>query len=226
MSADRSSAARMRARLVDAAIRLLTDEGPNAVQARRVASEVGASTMAVYHYWGGMSELLGAVVDEGFVRLGARISATPISPDPVADLCRIAIAYLGVATANKHLYDLMFGLSAPGGHRPDNGDESVVVASTAASDAYAPAIDAAARAMQAGRLRDADPAAVAAQFWSVLHGYASLASAGQFTQFDDSFAQVMVPLGINLLVGLGDTHERATRSAMQALADLRPAVED
>jgi AcrR family transcriptional regulator len=208
----------MRTRLVDAAIRLLTTEGPGAVQARRIADEVGASTIAVYHYYGGMPELLRAVVEEGFRRLGARIAAVPTSPDPVADLCRIAIAYLDAARENKHLYDLMFGVSTPGDQPPTDGSESVVVASPAASAAYAPAIATAARAMQAGRFREADPVAVAAQFWSVLHGYVSLASAGQLSQFDDSFTQVMVPLGINLLVGLGDAHEHATESAMRALA--------
>ncbi len=212
----------MRSRLVGAAIRLLTTEGLGAVQARRIADEIGASTIAVYHYFGGMPELLRAVVDEGFLRLGARISATPTSPDPVTDLCRIAIAYLDAATENKHLYDLMFGVSASEEQRPTNSSESVVVVSPAASAAYAPAIATAARAMQSGRFREADPAAVAAQFWSVLHGYVSLASAGQLGQFDDSFTQVMVPLGINLLVGLGDTHERATESAMQALAGPPP----
>jgi AcrR family transcriptional regulator len=208
----------MRTRLVDAAIKLLTAEGPGAVQARRIADEIGASTISVYHYFGGMPELLRAVADEGFVRLAARISAAPTSPDPVADLCRIAIAYLDTATENKHLYDLMFGPSTPGEQSPADSSESVVVASPAASAAYAPAIATAARAMQSGRFSEADPAAVAAQFWSVLHGYVSLASAGQLSQFDDSFTQVMVPLGINLLVGLGDTRERATESAMQALA--------
>jgi AcrR family transcriptional regulator len=216
--ADADAATRMRARLVDAAIRVLAEEGPGAVQARRVAQEVGASTIAVYHYFGGMPELLRAVADEGFHRLGTRIAAVPATADPVADLCGIALAYLSAAFDSRHIYDVMFGLSAPGGHRPTDSGSPVVVASAAASAAYQPVTEAAARAMLAGRIRDDDPAAIAAQFWAVLHGYVTLVSTGQLSQFNDSLAQVMVPLGLNLLVGLGDTREQAMTSATHALA--------
>lgn len=224
MPADTAASAQMRARLVEAATRVLTEEGPSAVQARRVAGEVGTSTMAVYHYFGGMPELLRAVADEGFARLGARIAAVPCGPDPVTDLCRIALAYLGGAQESKHLYDLMFGSSAPGGHEPAGSGASVVVTSSAASAAYAPVVDAAGRAMREGRIRGDDPTGVAAQFWCVLHGYVSLVSAGQLSQFGDSFTQVMLPLGINLLLGLGDTRELATASALQAVAELGPGL--
>src|SRR5258705_10048292 len=55
------------AKLVAAAARLLAGEGRGALTARRLGAEVGASSMAVYTYFGGMDELLRAVWRRGFL---------------------------------------------------------------------------------------------------------------------------------------------------------------
>lgn len=220
MSTD--SAARMRARLVDAATRLLLVEGPGAVQARRVAREVDASTMAVYHYFGGMPELLQAVSGEGFRQLGSRLAELPTTADPIADVCRQALVYRGTAHGSRHLYDLMTGPTATG--------VPVVLGDAAARDAYQPLIDGVARAMVAGRIRAGEPAMVAAQFWSMLHGFISLELAGQFGEVGEvgdtgaGLTEVLLPMGVNLLVGLGDTRERATASAATALVEIHPGA--
>ena len=52
-------------RVVQATIRLLAEQGPSAIKARTVASASGLSTMAVYHHFGGIAELMGAVADHG-----------------------------------------------------------------------------------------------------------------------------------------------------------------
>ena len=199
----------MRERLVRAAVRLLGEEGPAALQARRLAREVDASTMAVYHYFGGMPQLLAAVIEDGFRRLDERLGQLAESDDPVADLARLAAIYRSAARENPHLYDLMFGLSAPGGHRPDSRGGSPGVA------AYRHLVTAAGRAIDAGRLRRDDAEHVAAQLWSALHGYISLELAGHFDRLDGP-ARVFRPAGINLLIGLGDDPQRAAASAARA----------
>src|SRR5881409_547217 len=55
-------------RVVQATIRLLAEQGPSAIKARSVASASGLSTMAVYHHFGGIAELIRAVVGHGFTR--------------------------------------------------------------------------------------------------------------------------------------------------------------
>jgi AcrR family transcriptional regulator len=208
--------------LVKTVAALLADEGPAAVQARRVAREIGASTTAVYHYFGGMPELLRAVVEEGFRRLDAELATVPISDDPVADICRLALAYRKTARRNPHLYDLMFGLSAPGGYRPAGMTLADSPANTkAARGAYAHLVNAAERAMRAGRLRAGEPAHAAAQLWSILHGYVTLELSGHFAQVEDSATRILLPMGTNLLVGLGDSREMAERSSAQVLAESR-----
>jgi len=47
-----------RERLVEAGTRLLERDGLEALKARKVAAEIGVSTMAVYTHFGGMNGLL------------------------------------------------------------------------------------------------------------------------------------------------------------------------
>ena len=193
----------VRRELVEAAIRVLGAEGPDAVQARRLTREIGASTMAVYHWFGGMPTLLGAVSDEGFRRLDAALGAVPLTDDPIADIDRLARAYRLVARENPHLYDLMFGLAAPGGHRPDLAHGTREDTRSPAADAYGHLVDAARRAIAAGRLAPGEPTLVAAQLWSQLHGYVALELAGHFAHLTDPVTDVLTPMTANLLTGLG-----------------------
>ena len=71
--------------LLDAAARVLAEEGEAAVTARRLATEVGTSTMAVYTNFGGMDELLLQVWRDGFASFGAARDAPPTTADPIAD---------------------------------------------------------------------------------------------------------------------------------------------
>jgi AcrR family transcriptional regulator len=104
----------MRVRLLEVAARLLAEEGPGALSARRVAAEVGASTMAVYTHFGGMRELVRGVAREGFARLAAHLAQVPRSDDPVADIARQGMAYRATALENPHLYAVMFGSASLG----------------------------------------------------------------------------------------------------------------
>ena len=105
-------------RLVEAAIRLLAEQGPSAIKARTVAAATGLSTMVVYSHFGGIPELTRAVIDKGFKELDAAFSALPATDDPIADLAIQAMTCRRVARENPHLYDLMFGLSTRGSYRP------------------------------------------------------------------------------------------------------------
>src|SRR5439155_13781839 len=98
-------------RVVQATIKLLAEQGPSAIKARTVASASGLSTMAVYHHFGGISELIRAVVDQGYKELDKEISQVPVTEDQLADLFAMALTTRRIARENPHLYDLMFGLS-------------------------------------------------------------------------------------------------------------------
>jgi hypothetical protein len=52
--------------------------------------------------------------------------------------------------------------------------------------------------------------------WSFAHGFITLELAETFIGFDDPARQVLLPLGVNVCVGLGDTRERAEASHEEA----------
>jgi AcrR family transcriptional regulator len=200
-------------RLIQATIRLLAEDGPSAIKARTVASAAGLSTMVVYHHFGGIAELFRAVVDHGFKELASAFSQVPVTDDPIADLFVMALTCRRVARANPHLYDLMFGLSTRATYRP-LPDSDVVFSGRSAAfrAAYAHVAEACARLVSSGRVRHQDPEGVAAQLWSFVHGFITLELAETFVGFDDPVRQVLLPLGVNLSVGLGDIRERAQAS--------------
>jgi AcrR family transcriptional regulator len=211
-------------RLIQATIRLLAEQGPSAIKARTVASATGLSTMVVYSYFGGIPELTRAVIDQGFNELDAAFSQLPITDDPIADLAVQALTCRRIAHENPHLYDLMFGLSTRATYRPlQDSHVRPSGRSPAFQSAYAHVAEACRRLVDSGRVRQQDPEAIAAQLWSFVHGFITLELAETFVAFDDPVRQVLLPLGVNISVGLGDTRERAEGSH-QAAARLYDSI--
>ncbi|WP_406281141.1 TetR/AcrR family transcriptional regulator [Nocardia sp. NBC_00881] len=205
-------------RLVRATIGLLAEQGPSAIKARTVASATGLSTMVVYSHFGGIPELVRAVVDQGFKELDRAFSRMPVTADPIADLFTMALTCRRVARENPHLYDLMFGLSTRATYRP-MGDSDIRFSgrSPAFRDAYVHMVDACQRLVDSRRIEQQEPEVVAAQLWSFVHGYITLELAEHFADFNDAVMQVMLPMGVNFSVGLGDERERAQVSHEAAL---------
>ena len=208
-----------RQRLLDAAIALLASDGPDALQARKLAAEIGASTMAVYTHFGGMPDLIEAMANEGFVRLSRRLTQVPRTDDPIADVIALGLAYRDHALDNPELYRVMFGVTAPGGHRLTSRDltlEGTPTDRPERSAAFEQLVIAVVRVIEAGRFRAGDPVQIAAQLWSAIHGYVLLEVAGVFGADDAGVTHVLLPLSVNFVVGAGDNLDAATRSAARA----------
>ena len=204
------------AQLVAAATVVLAKKGPTEIKARSVAEAAGMSTIAVYHHLGGLPELLRAVVDQGFLELGETLLAAPTSDDPVTALFGMALESRHFANTNPHLYDLMFGLSTRGSYRP------LHTASEGRTDnfqrAYAHLVRSCVRLVASGRVRaDEDPDVIALQLWSACHGFVTLELGGHVAQFDDPVRQVLQPLMVNILIGLGDDPQSANASHAAAV---------
>lgn len=205
-------------RLIQATIALLAEQGPAAIKARTVASAVGLSQTSVYHHFGGIVELVRAVADYGFAELGRAFSQVPVTDDPVADLFAMALACRRTARENPHLYDLMFGLSTRATYRPPaESDPRPSGRSAAFRDAYAHVTDVCARAVRSGRFEPQKPEIAAAQLWSFVHGYITLELAEHFAEFTDPVTQVLLPMGVNFAVALGDAREGAENSHQAAM---------
>lgn len=206
---ERTRGEHARTQLVEAAIRLLADGGAEALQARKLAAEIGASTMAVYTHFGGMAALMDAVAREGFRRLIANMATVGQTDDPVADLYRLALAYRHTAVEHPELFTLMFREAgargqAVGDLMKDNPD-------TEAAASFRGMVAAVGRTIEAGRLQG-DPLVAASQVWSAVHGYVTLELLGHFGRGDRGVTEVLAPLCVTLIVGLGDNPAAAWAS--------------
>lgn len=157
----------LRVRLLDEAGRLLSEEGPAALNLRRLATDAGTSTTAVYSLFGGKPGLVRALYLEAFGRFGARLSQVPKTGDPLADLRALGVAYRESALADPYMYAVMFG-RAIAEFEPEPDDAAVGLAT------MDPLVDAVRAAMDAGLLVDAEPLAIAVSLWAQAHGLVSL----------------------------------------------------
>lgn len=207
-------------RLVVATTRLLAAHGPSAIKVRTVAAAAGVSTMAVYSHFGGVPELTQAVIEHGFRDLDTAFADIPFGDDPVASTAALALTCRRLAHGNPHLYDLMFGLSTRATYRPLMCIDRLAAETPGFGRAYAHVLKACHRLVESGRVRSQDPVVVAAQLWSLVHGFITLELADTFAAVDDPVWQVLMPLGVNFAVGLGDSRERAMSSHEWAAREL------
>jgi AcrR family transcriptional regulator len=163
--------------------------------------------MSVYTYFGGLPELVRAVVEEGFARLAAHLAEVPHTDDALTDLLALGWAYRANAIDNPELYAVMFGTASLGGYRRNKKELEE------GRYTFDTLVAATARAIEAGQFRAGDPENVAAQLWSALHGFVMLEFAGYFEAESDAVESVLLPLFINLGIGLGADTGRPTPEA-------------
>ncbi|MCO1659942.1 TetR/AcrR family transcriptional regulator [Pseudonocardia humida] len=195
----------LRSTAVRVAARVLAEEGPVALTARRVAREVGASTTAVYTYFGGMEELRREVRRVGFAQLDDRAVALGVTDDPVADLAALTEVYFGFGLDEPHLYRALFV------DRPADGDDE-------GKGAFDRLVAEIGRCVDTGRF-GAGAAGLgpvwAAQLWSMRHGMVSLCHSGALGGEQARF--VLADMLVRLATGYGDDPRRAERSIARGL---------
>jgi AcrR family transcriptional regulator len=214
----------VRDEMLHAAVGLLDDHGPDALQTRKVAGAAGTSTMSVYTHFGGMRALIAAVAEEGLRQFDEALTV-PLSDDPVADLFVVGGAYRRYAIERPHMYRLMFGsTSAHGINAPAHNVLTLTVAEIDERySSFAHVVRGVHRCMQAGRITvgsaddDAAVVATAAQFWALIHGFVMLELAGYYGDDGSAVAPVLGAMTSNLLVALGDSAQRAAQSLQSAM---------
>ncbi|HWT49039.1 MAG TPA: TetR/AcrR family transcriptional regulator [Mycobacterium sp.] len=218
----------VRDEMLHAAVGLLDDQGPDALQTRRVAGAAGTSTMAVYTHFGGMRGLIAEVAEEGLRQFDAALTV-PQTDDPVADLFAVGAAYRRYAIERPHMYRLMFGsTSAHGINAPVHNVLTLTVAEIEQRyPSFAHVVRGVHRCMLAGRISadsaDDDAAsdeaivATAAQFWALIHGFVMLELAGYYGDDGAAVTPVLGSMTSKLLVALGDSPERVTQSQRSAM---------
>lgn len=159
--------------VVRAATTLLASQGPSALTARRLATELGTSTMTVYTHFGSMADLVRAVAAEGFRQLDLHLEGLPVTGDPRADLVAVARAYRERGLENPQLYAVMFGGTA-GDTSPLTQEDRRV-----GENSLTKLLAASQRAVAVGILpAESHPWEHALRFWAAAHGFVSLELAG------------------------------------------------
>ncbi|GIZ51825.1 TetR/AcrR family transcriptional regulator [Noviherbaspirillum aridicola] len=168
----------LRQGMLEAATRLLREEGPQALTVRRVAEAVNCSTTLLYSLFGGKDGLANELYLEGFARLKAAFAeAGPPSgrrkSDPLAALRQHARVYHEYAKQNPAYYMVMFGDAIAGFVPP-------VESRNQAWESLAALIETFARLMDEGALPRSNPTAAARLLWAAMHGAVSLELKGYY----------------------------------------------
>ncbi len=169
----------LRRNVVEAASRLLVEEGPDALTVRRVAEQLGSSTKVIYTMFKGKEGLADALYVEGCLRLGQAVGRVQKAEGPAAYVHEVAWAYWTFALANPSYYMVMFGGAIPNFHP-----------STTSIDTTMTALETIVRTIQAymeqNLLPPDDPVTVTKSLWAPLHGIVSLYLLGHFSSLEEA----------------------------------------
>jgi len=156
----------LRRAILEAAARILAEEGLPALSVRRVAADVGASTMGVYTHFRDKDGLVDAVIAESFDRFASALEAVH-EADPWEHLRALGRAYRRFARAHPSAYKLLFQRATPGAGIPPSADRGFATLTRAVGRVLAD-LDRPAR--------DIEPTAL--QVWGATHGIVSLELSG------------------------------------------------
>ena len=205
--------------LIDGGIRLLDRDGVQSLSVRNLAAEVGTSTMAVYTHFGGMTGVIDAVASEAFLRFTHALTDAASTDDPVADFFVMGAAYRAFALANPQRYQLIFGASSPSSvaaYRTDLTSTGGATDRTEWAASFEALCNSVRRMIAAGRIRDDGELTIAGRLWSLNHGVVMLELAGFFGHEGHGLTQILAPLAVDTLVGMGDERERTLQSLSAA----------
>ena len=163
--------------LVETAVRMIQDEGVQALTLRGVGSRLGVSRTALYRHFDHKEALIARVASEGFKRFHEALSAsvTRAAKQRGDPLPAMAVAYIRFARANPSHYQTMFG----GVLKDWRAYPDLVQHAEAA---FIVLLDAIRREQQQGRIGPGHPVELAEITWALSHGIATLGMARQLAR--------------------------------------------
>lgn len=160
-------------RVLDAALALVTEEGPGALSIREVARRVGLTPMAIYRHFDGLDALRAALRARAATGLMAALTEGLAEPETRARLEASARSYVRWAIENPALFRLLFS----GGPPPLAAAAAAEVRRDASAFRFL--VDRMREGMDAGLLPAGDPEARAIDWWALFHGLVHLQLEGK-----------------------------------------------
>lgn len=112
-----------RDRILGAAREIIDSEGFSALSMRALAARVGLSAGAIYMYYAGKNDLIGALWQDASNDLGIHLEGISRNePDPIAALRAVAIAYADFALRHPIPFRLLFSLNVERPPQPFDED--------------------------------------------------------------------------------------------------------
>jgi AcrR family transcriptional regulator len=185
-----------RARLVAAAMDLLTDGGLPNVSIRKVAGLVGITPMAVYRHFPDLDALLSEAVEERFRALAASWSDVPRHGSPREMVLEAMAELVRFGVREPHTYDYLFLHARPGGRRyPDDFGPG-------SSPTLTILVDLLGKATADGDLAEADLLEVATGLSAVVHGLMAMRAGGRLPLSPEAFEALCLRSVGRMLDGL------------------------
>lgn len=155
----------LRRALIDAAVSAIAKHGVDALNLRQLAARAGVTPGAPYHHFTHREELLAAIAEEGFGRLGAELTAgrDAAGAEASARLEALGRAYINFAISCPGYFRVMF-----------HGDGKSSGSSAPGLRAFHLLRDAVLACQEAGTAPAGDPSALVLTAWSAVHGFATL----------------------------------------------------
>ncbi len=164
----------LRSALIDAALDIINELGPQSLSIREVARRTGVSHSAPYRHFADRDALIVAVVERGFELMEEtfdRLKAET-SRDSTDQFVATGLAYVAFAFNHPAYYRVMF-----------SGDLLVTSQSLRHTSAaiFATLVSNIETCQQTGVVRSGDPKMMAIALWSTVHGFVTLANENRLT---------------------------------------------
>jgi AcrR family transcriptional regulator len=159
----------LRTALLDAALTVISEIGPQGLTIREVARRAGVSHAAPYRHFTDRDELILAVVERGFELMQQTMSAEKAAAqkDPVSQFAASGLAYVNFALQHPAYYRVMFS----GNLLSSTGNVSLQHTSR---DALQEMVTNISDCQGLGIVRKGDPTIQALTILSTIHGFVSL----------------------------------------------------
>jgi AcrR family transcriptional regulator len=148
--------------ILDATESILVENGGKCSM-RTLVRECGYTAPTIYHYFGDKQGLLDALLEERFAQLLARVERVEQTGDPIADLKRMAEAFLGFTRRNLDFYRLILTGA--------NGRDRTPRSAEAAREIMERPLR---QLVRDGRLRTSSGETAGQALWALLHGLNTL----------------------------------------------------
>jgi AcrR family transcriptional regulator len=162
----------LRTRIMDAARRMIVQQGCEALSMRKLAEAIEYSPTAIYDYFKDKDALIQEICRTDFARLASMSREMLAIEDPIERIRQTGYGYIRFAVEHPEHYRLMF--MTP--HKPGPAPEDLEHKGDPEQDGYAALKMAIEEAMTQKRFRPhlTSVELIAQVFWAAVHGVASL----------------------------------------------------